>query len=60
MKNKYYCPYCKGELDVLDGWGTISYYCMECNMLISRKKMLKRLLKKRKIWLIMQDEKINI
>ena len=19
MKNKYYCPYCKGELDVLDG-----------------------------------------
>ena len=40
MKNKYYCPYCKGELDVLDGWGTISYYCMECNMLISRKKIL--------------------
>ena len=40
MKNKYYCPYSKGELDVLDGWGTISYYCMECNMLISRKKIL--------------------
>lgn len=65
MKNKYYCPYCKGELDVLDGWGTISYYCMECNMLISRKKILteedvKETIEKRKIWLIMQDEKINI
>ena len=40
MKNKYYCPYCNGELDVLDGWVTISYYWMECNMLISRKKIL--------------------
>lgn len=40
MTNKYYCPYCKNQLDVLDSWGTISYYCMECNMLISRKKIL--------------------
>ena len=40
MIDKYYCPYCKSKLDVLDGWGTISYYCMECNMLISRKKIL--------------------
>ena len=40
MISKYYCPNCKHQLDVLDGWGTISYYCMECNMLISRKKIL--------------------
>ena len=40
MTNKYYCPYCKGKLDVLDGWGAINYYCMECNMLISRNKIL--------------------
>ena len=40
MTKEYYCPYCRTKLDVLDGWGTISYYCMECNMIVSRKKIL--------------------
>lgn len=37
---EYYCPHCKRKLEVLDGWGSISYYCQECNMIISRKKIL--------------------
>lgn len=40
MIDEYYCPYCKNKLDVLDGWGSISYYCQECNTLVSRKKIL--------------------
>ena len=40
MMKEYYCPYCENKLDVLDGWGSISYYCQECNMIVSRKKIL--------------------
>ena len=40
MSEEYYCPYCKNKLDVLSGWGSTSYYCQECNTLVSRKKIL--------------------
>lgn len=40
IKKEYFCPYCNKKLDEIDGWGSISYYCMDCNMLISRSKML--------------------
>lgn len=40
MLDEYYCPKCKNKLDVLKGWGSISYYCQECNTLVSRKKIL--------------------
>ena len=40
MEKEYFCPRCKNKLDVLESWGSISYYCTECNMLISRKQIL--------------------
>ena len=41
MLNKdYYCPYCNAKLEILAGWGSISYYCTVCNTLVSSKKIL--------------------
>lgn len=37
---EYFCPKCFKKLDVIDGWGSISYYCMECNSLVSSKRIL--------------------
>lgn len=40
MIKEYYCPKCRKKLETLEGWGSTSYYCMECNILVSRKKIL--------------------
>ena len=40
MVKDYYCPYCKNKLEVLDGWGSISYYCQECSTIVSRRQIL--------------------
>lgn len=49
MNKDYYCPYCESKLEEMNSWGSISYFCMECKMLISRsKKLTKEELEERK------------
>ena len=40
MVKDYYCPHCSSKLEVMNSWGSLSYFCMECKMLVSRKKIL--------------------
>lgn len=40
MKEKFYCPDCKEELEEVSGCGSVSYFCIKCNCLISRHKIL--------------------
>ena len=40
MSPRYYCPTCKGELDMLSGCGAVGYFCNHCRKLVSRSKML--------------------
>lgn len=40
MIKDYYCPKCGSNLEVMDSWGTISYFCTVCKTLISRSKIL--------------------
>lgn len=37
---EYFCPKCFNKIEVIDSWGSVSYYCTECNMLVSSKKVL--------------------
>lgn len=37
---EYFCPVCFNKIDVMVSWGSTSYYCMECNMMVSSKKIL--------------------
>ncbi len=37
---EYFCPVCFENVDVMVSWGSTSYYCMECNMMVSSKKIL--------------------
>lgn len=41
MSEEYYCPHCKNKIDTFELWGTTSYYCIECNKLISGDDILK-------------------
>ena len=40
MNTIYYCPRCNNKLENIGGWGSTSYFCTECKMLISRSKIL--------------------
>ena len=40
MKNVYYCPNCNHKLEEMSGCGSVSYFCNECKILISRQKIL--------------------
>ena len=40
MSPRYYCPTCKGELEMLSGCGAVGYFFNHCRKLISRSKML--------------------
>jgi DNA-directed RNA polymerase subunit RPC12/RpoP len=42
MVQDYYCPKCSSKLEVMDSWGSVSYFCTECKTLISRKKILNK------------------
>lgn len=38
----YYCPKCGSKLEVMDSWGSISYFCTVCKTLISRSRILSK------------------
>lgn len=38
--NKYYCPKCNQELEVLSSCGAVNYFCNTCNELKSSKSIL--------------------
>lgn len=40
MKEKYYCPDCHEEVEVLEACGSSSYFCNNCKKLISGRKVL--------------------
>ena len=40
MSPRYYCPTCKGDLEMLSGCGAVGYFCNHCRKLVSRSKML--------------------
>lgn len=40
MSNEYYCPQCGEVLEVMNSWGSLSYFCTECKRLVSRSKKL--------------------
>ncbi|MFA9396720.1 MAG: zinc-ribbon domain-containing protein [Clostridiaceae bacterium] len=42
MEEKFYCPDCKKELERISACGSVSYFCNNCNKLISRSKMLSK------------------
>lgn len=42
MKEKVYCPTCKGELELIAACGATNYFCNHCKKLVSSKSVLKK------------------
>lgn len=40
MKEKYYCPTCQQELEVIAACGATNYFCNHCKKLVSSKAAL--------------------
>lgn len=42
MKEKYYCPDCHQEVEIVAACGATNYFCNHCKKLISSKKVIKK------------------
>jgi DNA-directed RNA polymerase subunit RPC12/RpoP len=40
MEKSFYCPDCNHKLELMSGCGSVSYFCNNCKMIISRKRIL--------------------
>lgn len=40
MKEKYYCPDCKEEVELIAACGAANYFCNHCKKLVSSKRVL--------------------
>ncbi len=40
MDEKFFCPVCKAQLEVLAACGSSSYFCNRCKKLVSSKEVL--------------------
>lgn len=41
MAEKYLCPKCNSEIEVIRGCGSQGFFCNTCNRLISSKEVIK-------------------
>ena len=41
MKEKYYCPTCIREAEVIEACGASNYFCNQCKKLISSQSILR-------------------
>lgn len=41
MEDKYLCPKCNSDIEVIRGCGSEGYFCKSCNRLISSKEVIK-------------------